>query len=243
MGFGCTRTAPLARAAQRAVVAVAAVLAAACAPMQLAPRVQVLEPTTTRPVPAPLVAVAPPVAGSGSIYAASVHRPLFEDRRARFVGDVLTVQIQEKTSARQRSDTSLNREGKIEGSVTALPFVPGTSSLLGRARVGGSSSNGLDAKGETGSDNTFTGTITVTVIDVLPNGNLLVTGEKQVGINQNVDVMRFSGVVNPVNVLPGNVVSSTQIADARLEYRGRGDIDRAQTTGWLSRFFLSWLPI
>jgi flagellar L-ring protein precursor FlgH len=210
MGLVRSWTALPVRRAQRAGIVIAAMLAAACAPMQITPRVPVLEPTTARAAPVPLTAVAPPVAGSGAIYAAGVHRPLFEDRRARFVGDVITVQIQEKTSARQRSDTSLNREGKIEGSVTALPFVPGTSSLLGRARVGGSSSNGLDAKGETGSDNTFTGTITVTVIDVLPNGNLLVTGEKQVGINQN---------------------------------RGRGDIDRAQTTGWLSRFFLSWLPI
>ena len=81
------------------------------------------------------------------------------------------------------------------------------------------------------------------MLEVLPNGNLLVAGEKQVGINQNVDVMRFSGVVNPVSILPGNAVSSTQVAEARLEHRSRGDIDRAQTTGWLSRFFLSWLPI
>ena len=65
----------------------------------------------------------------------------------------------------------------------------------------------------------------------------VVMGEKQVGVNQNVDVMRFSGVINPATIQPGNLVSSTLVADARLEYRGRGDIDRAQTTGWLARFF------
>ena len=71
----------------------------------------------------------------------------------------------------------------------------------------------------------------------------VVVGEKQVGINQNVERLRFSGVINPATILPGNVVTSTQVADARLEVRSRGDIDRAQTTGWLSRFFLSFLPI
>ena len=81
------------------------------------------------------------------------------------------------------------------------------------------------------------------MIEVLPNGNLVVSGEKQVGINQNVETLRFSGVINPANVLPGNVVSSTQVADVRLEVRGTGDIDRAQTIGWLSRFFLSFMPI
>ncbi|MFP5406786.1 MAG: flagellar basal body L-ring protein FlgH, partial [Gammaproteobacteria bacterium] len=97
--------------------------------------------------------------------------------------------------------------------------------------------------GATGADNAFTGSITVTVVELLGNGNLLVSGEKQVGINQNVEVLRFSGVVDPASIRPGNVVSSTQVGDARLEVRGRGDIDRSQTTGWLSRFFLSFLPI
>lgn len=230
-------------AAWRRGAGVAALLAlAGCQTMQT-PRVQVLEPMPARPAVSPAAAVmaAPPPPTAGAIYSAGTHRPLLEDRRARFVGDVLTVQIQEKTSARQKSDTAINRDGKLEASVGALPLFSLNS--FARAKASGTSSNALNGKGETGSDNTFVGTITVTVVDVLPNGNLLVTGEKQVGINQNVDVMRFSGVVNPVSVLPNNVVSSTQIADARLEYRGRGDIDRAQTTGWLSRFFLSWLPI
>lgn len=124
-----------------------------------------------------------------------------------------------------------------------LPFASPTSKRFDRLRADGSSDNSFEGKGATGTDNEFNGTITVTVIEVLPNGNLLVSGEKQVGINQNVETLRFSGVVNPATVLPGNLVSSTQIADARLEVRGRGDIDRAQTTGWLTRFFLSFLPI
>jgi flagellar L-ring protein precursor FlgH len=211
------------------------------------PRVSVLEPTTVRPEPTTATAAAAAAAraplANGAIYHPSSHRGLFEDRRARLVGDLLTIQIQEKTTARSSSNSSVDRKGSVDGSISQLPFVPKTSSLMPRLGVAGESNNTFEGKGATGSENLFTGTITVTVVEVLPNGNLVVTGEKQVGINQNVEALRFSGVVNPATVLPGNIVSSTQVADARLEVRGRGDIDSAQTVGWLARFFLSFLPI
>ena len=211
------------------------------------PRVAVLEPTTVRPEPttatAAAVAAARAPLANGAIYHPSSHRGLFEDRRARLIGDLLTIQIQEKTTARSSSNSSVDRKGSVDGSISRLPFVPQTSSLMPKLGLAGESNNTFEGKGATGSENLFTGTITVTVVDVLPNGNLVVSGEKQVGINQNVEALRFSGVVNPATVLPGNIVSSTQVADARLEVRGRGDIDSAQTVGWLARFFLSFLPI
>jgi flagellar L-ring protein precursor FlgH len=212
-------------------------LLSGCAAM-VAPKVAVHEPTTLRPqAPAP----ADPGASNGAIYRAGAYRPLFEDRRARFIGDVLTINIQEKTSAKQSSASNLDRAGKVDASVGSLPFLK--AATLGKLGTSGSSSNTFAGKGDTASDNTFAGTITVTVIEVLPNGNLLVSGEKQIGINQNVDALRFSGVVNPATVQADNTVLSTQVADARLQVRGAGDIDRTQTTGWLARFFLSWLPI
>jgi flagellar L-ring protein precursor FlgH len=239
-----------------AAVCMAAMLAGC---MASAPKVAVREPTTllappggTSPgggVPAqagphPVFAVPGAAAPSaGAIFQATSYRGLFEDRRARLVGDILTIQIQEKHSARRSSNSSVDRSGKVEAKVSMLPFASPTSKKFDRLRADGSSDNSFEGKGATGTDNEFNGTITVTVIEVLPNGNLVVSGEKQVGINQNVESLRFSGVVNPATVLPGNVVSSTQVADARLEVRGRGDIDRAQTTGWLSRFFLSFMPI
>ncbi|MDP1935016.1 MAG: flagellar basal body L-ring protein FlgH, partial [Nitrosomonas sp.] len=82
---------------------------------------------------------------------------------------------------------------------------------------------------------------TVTVIEALPNGNLVVSGEKQIGINQGQEFIRLSGVVNPVHIM-ANTISSTQVADARVEYRANGYLDEAQTMGWLSRFFLSVTP-
>mgnify|MGYP003332853604 CR=1 FL=1 len=87
-----------------------------------------------------------------------------------------------------------------------------------------------------------TSTITVTVIEVYPNGNLLVSGEKQIGLKEGEEFIRFSGVVNPMNITASNTVQSTQVADARIEYRGNGQVDSAQVMGWLAKFFLTFLP-
>ena len=92
------------------------------------------------------------------------------------------------------------------------------------------------------SANTFSGSITATVLEVLPNGHLVVAGEKQIGVNQNVDVLRFSGTVDPRHIQPGNVVASTQVANARIQSRNRGAQGEVQAIGWLSRFFLSLSP-
>lgn len=224
------------RRALRALAALAAAaLLAACSTVTTPP-VAMLDT-------APMLPPAPPTATptAGAIFNAAAHRPLFEDRRARLVGDTLTIQIEETVTASQASTTKLDRTGKASSSVSAIPFAP--ASILGRLSVGGESSVSSAGDGATNSTNTFTGVITVTVRQVLPNGNLLVTGEKQIGVNQNVDVLRFSGVVNPVAIRAGNVVSSTQVADARLEQRGRGDVGRVQGLGWLSRFFLSVAPV
>jgi flagellar L-ring protein precursor FlgH len=230
-------TGTLASRARRRTAIAAVLLLAACADLRT-PQVQVVE---MPPRPAiPPVASAPP-ASAGAIFQGEAYRPLFENVRARAVGDLLTVQIQENTTARQSSQTSVNREGKIDASIAALPFI--TSPALPRAKVGASSSNDSSAKGESGSNNVFTGTITAMVAEVLPNGNLLIVGEKQVGVNQTVDSLRFSGIVDPRFIRPGNTIVSTQVADVRVQFRGKGDIDRAQTVGWLQRFFFSYWPL
>jgi flagellar L-ring protein precursor FlgH len=81
------------------------------------------------------------------------------------------------------------------------------------------------------------------VREVLPNGHLLIAGEKQIGVNTNVDVLRFSGQVDPKSIQVGNSVLSVQIANVRVEQRGRGAQADAQAVGWLSRIFLSVMPI
>ncbi len=178
---------------------------------------------------------------NGSIFQASQYRPLFEDHRARLVGDTLVVQIVEKVSASQKSTSSIDKSGKLAGSVAALPGVK--PAAFARATAEGTTSNSFAGKGATESTNDFNGTITVVVREVLPNGHLLIVGEKQIGVNSNVDVLKFSGQVDPRAIQTGNTVPSAQIAHVRLEHRGRGAQADAQAVGWISRVFLSIMPI
>jgi flagellar L-ring protein precursor FlgH len=220
----------------RAIVAAASVALSACATPYPLPPVEVVEPTAALPV-----AAAAPAAHNGAIFQAQQYRPLFEDHRARLVGDTLTVVIVEKVSASQKSTSSIDKTGEISANVSALPGIAPNS--FGRATAAGSASNSFQGKGSTENTNDFSGTITATVVGVLANGHLVVAGEKQIGVNHNVDVLRFSGQVDPRAIQPGNTVASAQIANVRIEHRGRGAQADAQGIGWLARFFLNVLPL
>ncbi len=217
-----------------AVAAALAVLLAACA----APRHEVVinTPTTARPQPA----ASSGARSSGGIYHGSGYRPLFEDSRPRYVGDVLTITINERLNASQSANSSTDRSAELDLRFSSANRLFG--SAINPVAVTGASSSTFDGKGSTSSSNLFSGVITVTVIDVLPNGNLVVAGEKQIGLRRNSEVLKFTGVINPSQILPGNVISSTLVADARLDYRGGGYIEEAQIKGWLTRFFDSWSP-
>lgn len=192
----------------------------------------VLQPTTAKPMAASLVPQA-----NGAIFQRAAYRPLFEDRRARMIGDILTVAITEKTSAGKASANSSSKSGSV---AFAAPLIFGGSAAVG---LNASSSNKLDAKGAETASNNFTGTIGVTVVDVLQNGNLLVSGEKQIAFDGGAEFVRFSGVVSPDMITAGNVVSSTRVADARVEYRTNSQLDGAQMMSLLTRFFLSVIPL
>ena len=217
----------------------ASVLATGCNTLSQIPDVEVVRAEPIR-WPTPPRAGAAEAIPTGSLFASANYRPGFEDPRARMVGDALTVQITERVTASQKSSSTANRNSGLEGSVSALPFLG--ASLLNRLSAGAESSNTFKGDGATDTANTFSGSITATVVEVLPNGHLVVVGEKQIGVNQNVDVLRFSGTVDPRTISPGNTVLSTQIANTRVESRGRGAQFDAQTFGWLSRFFLTLLP-
>ena len=189
---------------------------------------------------APLPMVAAPRPASGSLFQAVSYRPAFEDPRARSIGDTITIQIVENVTASQVSKSTSNRTTSMDAGVSAAPLVSAMD--IANLKVGAASNNDFSGKGGTESANTFAGTITATVVEVLANGHMVVTGEKQIGVNQNVDVLRFSGTVDPKTVQPGNVVSSNKVANARMESRGRGAQAEAQTVGLLTRFFLSFLP-
>jgi flagellar L-ring protein precursor FlgH len=207
----------------------------------LVPRTPLVEGSTTaQPLPA-----SPPVV-NGSIFQGVMpmnygYQPLFEDRRPRNIGDTLTITLQENVSASKSSTASAGRDGSTSLGLTVPSSLTG---LLGgdKTNIDASGKTDFAGKGGATANNTFTGTITVTVNQVLPNGNLKVVGEKQIEINQGTEFIRFSGVVNPRTISGSNSVVSTQVADARIEYVGNGYINEAQTMGWLQRFFLNLSP-
>jgi flagellar L-ring protein FlgH len=214
-------------------ILIAATALAGC--VSTPPPTAVHQPMTVRPEPR--VAATPT---NGAIFNVGNSRPLFEDRRARFVGDTLTINITEKTQASKISENKTERTQKVDASVPTVIGLPfkGIQGL----NLAADDSNKFDGKGQNNSANDFTGTLTVTVIEVYPNGNLLVSGEKQIGLKEGEEFVRFSGVVNPNTITGANTVQSTQVADARIEYKANGFVDTAQVMGWLSRFFLTFLP-
>lgn len=217
------------------VVLFVPVLLAACAQPSV-----ITQPTTVRPQPQ-LIAQA----NNGAIFQPNTARFLFEEPSARHVGDIVEITIEETLSASNKADTSANRSSSLEYQTTGnLPGIPHQLErfITRDASVGYNSTNSHDGKGSTSASNTFRGSITVTVIDVLPNGNLVVGGEKQVNVNGEISDLRLTGVINPRDIKAGNTISSKKVADARIEQVGRGTIADANVMGWLGRLFLSVLP-
>lgn len=213
---------------------IAAALGAGCA--MTTPNTSVHQPMSSRPAPLPVNTLQ-----NGAIFQSDTPRiRLFEDRRARYVGDTVTVLLEERTNASKASSSNAARKGELNVAVPVATRVPGA--VFEGASLTASTDSQFEGGGKSASNNVFTGTLSTTVIDVYPNGNLLVSGEKQVTINQGTEFIRFSGVINPVNVSAANTVSSTRVADARIEYKGRGYLSEAQTMGWLQRIFLSVSP-
>ncbi len=212
-----------------------AFIAVALAGCVSTPPTGVHQPMTVRPA-----STTERIAANGSIYQANAGRPLFEDRRARYIGDILTVNIVENTSASLKASSDASSVGTTTASVGTISGVPNLG-LPGLA-INGSHTNTFAGKGDAAATNVFTGTMTVTVIETLGNGNLLVSGEKQVAIGQGQEFIRLSGVVNPYTISSSNTVNSSQIADARVEYKSSGYIADSQVMGWLARFFLNVIP-
>jgi flagellar L-ring protein precursor FlgH len=217
-----------------AFMALAVLLLGACA----APRqpVAMNTPSTARAYAVDPASTTP----TGSIYHANGTMFLFEDRKPRIVGDLLTIQINENLNASQTANSNTEKKSSI---TATLPKVTG---ILGAGvnglNLSASGDNAFSGTGATASQGVFTGTVTCTIVEVLPNGNLVISGEKQIGIAENSSTLRLTGVVDPTFIQPGNLISSTQVADVRLDYRGGGNIEEAQIQGWLGRFFNSWSP-
>jgi flagellar L-ring protein precursor FlgH len=210
-----------------ALSALAASLVAGCA---MTPPTIVQHPSTAKPE---RVALQP---ANGAIYQTASYRPLFEDYRARMIGDVLIMTINENTSA---GKTAANTDAKAGSVNVGAPTLFGSTN--NKLSFAAASSNKFSDAGAITSSNNFAGTMGLTVLDVLANGNLVVSGEKQIALDKSVEYIRFSGVVSP-SAIVGNTVSSTDVADARVEYRTNSHYDVAELMSELSRFVQSLAP-
>ncbi|MEM9101746.1 MAG: flagellar basal body L-ring protein FlgH [Pseudomonadota bacterium] len=187
----------------------------------------------------PLVATPKPIE-DGSIFRDTTAVYLYQDRKANRVGDIITVNLSERTQASKNADTEISKETDVN-----LP----NPTLLGRPLslgFGGANLNMIasgerefTAEADTEQNNRLTGTITVTVQQVLPNGNLVVSGEKWITLNQGSEFIRLTGIVRPEDVSSENTIPSNRIADARIAYSGTGPLAESNRQGWLGKFFNS----
>jgi len=205
------------------------------------PETRIKQPLTMRPSTPPLASENGAIFQTNSVAARSGMN-LFDDRRAKRVGDTLTVNLVEKTEAKRKSETTDER--KANGSIDVpVPTILGkTPPVIGATSWDVASGNKIELKDNEANTNSVSGSITVTVVEVLANGNLLVAGEKQVRINQDTEYIRLGGVVNPALLTASNTINSTQLADVQLESTNSQQFDKSQLAGIMARFFLTLLP-
>lgn len=177
----------------------------------------------------------------GSIWQTTDRNTLFLDNKARNVGDLVTVLISETSSANKNASTSLSREGSAEvnlgglfGLTDALA-AKGNKFLKDSAKIENTFTH--DGEGATSRRGSFTATVSCAVTEVLANGNLRIEGRRDITVNNENQYIVLSGVIRPEDISPSNMVRSTQVADARIEYSGDGDIDDQQSPSWLNRLF------
>ena len=190
------------------------------------------EPDMVYAPAAPLAQPAPPADGA-IFHAAYGYAPLTAGARAAAVGDVITILLAEKTQAVKTNSASTDRSGNI--SVTPPPTGP--LSFIKNSDLSVGAGGAFNGKGQASQSNQLNGQVTVTVAQVLPNGNMVVRGQKVLTLNRGEEQIRIQGIVRPADILPGNTVLSYQVADAHITYSGSGEIARASRQGWLGRVF------
>ncbi len=194
---------------------------------------------------------APAPEENGAIFHAGYETAWFENLRARRVGDILTIQLVEKMRANKKAKTDVAKENTtgisnptILGSAPQFNtpgFIPLASNSNNNLAFGLESKNDFKGDGKSEQSNLLEGSITVTVVEVLPNGYLVVRGEKRIGINQGNEYIRLSGIVRPIDIDSTNTIVSTRLADPTIVYVGDGALADANEMGWLARFFNSAL--
>lgn len=179
----------------------------------------------------------------GAIYKTGYSMNLFTDVKARRVGDIITIMLQESTSASKSATTNTAKSSSIDlaaptvfGSGVIRDGVPILSAAVDSARD-------FAGEGDSEQSNSLNGLIAVHIVEVLPNGNLMVRGEKLLTLNQGSEHIRISGIIRPEDITPENTVRSAQVANAKIIYGGQGVLADANSKGWMHKFFdSSWWP-
>jgi len=184
-----------------------------------------------------------PIQNTDSIYQSGSAWLLLEDIKPRRVGDMLTVTLAEKTDAKKSADTETKKA--TDNEISALNFLGAPVTYNDRQILDTKLKSRYDftGEGESNQSNSLTGSVTVTVVEVLVNGNLVVQGEKWIHINQGDEYVRLRGIVRPSDISPDNTVSSERVANAEIQYSGDGTLANTNEQGWLAKFFnSSWMP-
>jgi flagellar L-ring protein precursor FlgH len=199
------------------------------------------EMTDFEPIVRP-VAPKPAIYNNGSLFQGNT-LSMFQDPKPYRIGDILTIKLQESTSASKKAGTSSKKDDTIS---MPTPTIFGANPTFnGQDILAMDIAPAREFAGEADSSqsNSLTGEITVTVVDILPNNNLVVQGEKWFTLNQGKEYIRISGVVRPQDVLPNNSISSSKLADAQIAYSGEGFLADANNQGWLGQFLNGkWWP-
>lgn len=212
-------------------LALAAMVAGGCASNK---------PMADDPAYAPTIAANMPVPQrtEGSLYQDTYGMNLFNDRKAHFVGDVITVTLSERTVSRKSSGVNTSKNSGVE--FNAGPLLGVNPTFKGNELTTNlEQDRTFNGNADADQSNSLQGNITVTVAEILPNGNLVVRGEKWITLNRGDEFIRISGIVRAEDIAPDNTILSTRLANAKISYSGTGELAETQRMGWLSRFFNS----
>jgi len=204
-----------------------------------------IEEMPNDPAFAPLEPGTPPpdFRTSGAVQYARFGTSLFSDRRAMQIGDIITVNLAERTQASKDADTSISKSQDVQfnaGTLMGAPVPIDHHSL----ETDLTQDRDFEGQSESSQSNSLTGAITVSVIEVMPNGLLRVRGEKWLQLNRGKEYIRLTGILRQEDVAPDNTVASSKLADVRIGYSGTGEFAQANNMGWLGKFFNgSWWPL
>ena len=175
-----------------------------------------------------------PIPANGAIFQGNQgYAALYEGPRARRVGDPVTIVLVERMSAQKDVGSKSGRDGNIG----LTPPSVGPLSLFNPAEAAASGAQAFKGQGSASQSNSLFGEISVTVAEVFPNGTMLVRGQKRLTLNRGDEFVQVQGIVRVADIDFDNRVPSTRVADARITYTGRGDLQRQSRPGWLQRFF------